>query len=84
MSLACWIVGDSGCTNVDLCANGLLQVVYSPQLWENYLLQSGEGLSVAFLVCWLLGDLTNLFGGMLAKLVPVVVFIAIYVSEAIH
>ncbi len=29
-------------------------VVYSPQIYENYSLQSGEGLSVAFVVVWLL------------------------------
>lgn len=40
-------------------------VVYSPQIWENYQLQSGEGLSVAFVVVWLLGDLCNFVGALL-------------------
>ncbi|KAI3616075.1 ybr147w-like protein [Moniliophthora roreri] len=37
-------------------------VVYSPQLYENYVLQSGEGLSVLFVLIWLVGDLCNLSG----------------------
>jgi hypothetical protein len=35
-------------------------VVYTPQIWENYQLKSGEGLSVGFVVLWLMGDLTGL------------------------
>ncbi|KAK7048432.1 PQ-loop-domain-containing protein [Favolaschia claudopus] len=53
-------------------------VVYSPQIYENYSLQSGEGLSVLFVVIWLLGDLCNLFGAMLAHLLPTVIIIAVY------
>ncbi|WVR05887.1 hypothetical protein IAU60_002913 [Kwoniella sp. DSM 27419] len=53
-------------------------VVYSPQIWENYQLQSGEGLSVPFIVLWLLGDITNLFGGMLAGLLPTMIILAVY------
>ena len=55
-------------------------VVFTPQIWENYQLQSGEGLSVTFIVLWLLGDITNLFGGLLANLLPTIVVIAVYVS----
>lgn len=43
------------------------------QIWENYQLQSGEGLSVAFVVLWLVGDLTNLAGGAMAHLLPTMV-----------
>jgi hypothetical protein len=55
-------------------------VVYTPQIWENYTLKSGEGLSVSFIVLWLLGDITNLFGGVLAKLLPTMIILAAYVS----
>ncbi|EJC98486.1 PQ-loop-domain-containing protein [Fomitiporia mediterranea MF3/22] len=55
-------------------------VVYSPQIWENYQLQSGEGLSVAFVVVWLLGDLCNLVGASMAGLQATVIIIAIYYS----
>ncbi|KAI9635285.1 PQ loop repeat-domain-containing protein [Dioszegia hungarica] len=53
-------------------------VVYTPQIWENYQLKSGDGLSVAFVVLWLLGDLTGLLGAVMAKLVPTVIVLAIY------
>jgi solute carrier family 66 (lysosomal lysine-arginine transporter), member 1 len=33
-----------------------------PQLVANYKAQSADGLSMAFLVVWLLGDATNLIG----------------------
>jgi solute carrier family 66 (lysosomal lysine-arginine transporter), member 1 len=55
-------------------------VVYSPQLYENYVLQSGEGLSVAFVLIWLVGDLCNLSGAILAHLLPTVIILALYVS----
>ena len=56
-------------------------VVYSPQLWENYTLQSGQGLSVVFVVIWLLGDVCCLAGALIAQLVPTVIILAVYVSS---
>ncbi|KAJ7819400.1 PQ loop repeat-domain-containing protein [Mycena olivaceomarginata] len=53
-------------------------IVYSPQIYENYSLQSGEGLSVLFVVIWLLGDLSNLVGAALAHLLPTVIIIAVW------
>ena len=55
-------------------------MVYSPQLYENYALQSGEGLSVLFVLIWLVGDLANLVGALLGGLLPTVIFLAVYVS----
>ena len=40
-----------------------------PQLWENYRLQSAEGISLTFLFVWFIGDLTNLVGSVWAQLV---------------
>jgi len=57
-------------------------VVYSPQIWENYTLQSGQGLSVMFVLIWLVGDACSLTGGLIAHLVPTVIILAIYVSTA--
>ena len=57
-------------------------VVYSPQLWENYTLQSGHGLSVLFVTIWLIGDMCSLVGGLIAQLVPTVIILAAYVSAA--
>lgn len=59
-------------------------VVYSPQIWENYQLKSGEGLSVPFIILWLLGDITNLFGGVMAHLLPTVIILAVYVSSTVQ
>jgi len=53
-------------------------VVYSPQIIENYRLKSGEGLSVLFVVVWLLGDLCNLIGAIIAGLIPTVIILALY------
>jgi len=53
-------------------------VVYSPQIWENYALQSGQGLSVLFVVTWLIGDAFSLAGGLIARLVPTVIILATY------
>ncbi|KAI5123115.1 hypothetical protein M0805_001471 [Coniferiporia weirii] len=55
-------------------------IVYSPQVIENYQLKSGEGLSVLFVVIWLLGDLCNLMGALMAGLQTTVIIIAIYYS----
>ncbi|KAJ7600741.1 PQ loop repeat-domain-containing protein [Mycena floridula] len=55
-------------------------VVYSPQIYENYSLKSGEGLSVPFVVVWLLGDLCNLGGAFFAGLLPTVIILAAYYS----
>ncbi|CED83881.1 Predicted membrane protein [Phaffia rhodozyma] len=55
-------------------------VVYTPQIWENYVLQSGEGLSIAFIVLWFIGDVTNLVGGAMAGLLPTMIILASYYS----
>ena len=55
-------------------------VVFTPQIWENYQLKSGDGLSVTFIVLWLLGDLFNGFGGVMAHVLPTMVILAVYVS----
>ena len=56
-------------------------VVYSPQIIENYQLKSGEGLSVLFVVIWLLGDLCNFVGAIMAGLQSTVIILAVYVSR---
>ena len=49
-----------------------------PQLVENYRLKSAQGVSLAFLTIWLVGDVTNLIGAIFARLVPTVTALAIY------
>ncbi|KAI6042640.1 PQ loop repeat-domain-containing protein [Pisolithus marmoratus] len=53
-------------------------VVYSPQLIENYQLQSGEGLSLLFIYIWLLGDLCSFAGAVVGRLVPTVIILSVY------
>ncbi|KAI8986226.1 PQ-loop-domain-containing protein [Trametes punicea] len=55
-------------------------VVYSPQIIENYQLQSGEGLSVSFVAIWLVGDVCNLSGALLANLIPTIIILGTYYS----
>ncbi|KAF8073755.1 PQ loop repeat-domain-containing protein [Lyophyllum atratum] len=53
-------------------------IVYSPQIYENYSNQSGEGLSISFVVIWLIGDLCNLVGAIIGGLLPTVIILALY------
>ncbi|KAG8214590.1 hypothetical protein J3R82DRAFT_9660 [Butyriboletus roseoflavus] len=55
-------------------------IVYSPQIIENYQLQSGEGLSLPFVYAWLLGDIFNLCGAALAHLLPTMIILGVYAS----
>ncbi|KAI0670993.1 PQ-loop-domain-containing protein [Trametes maxima] len=55
-------------------------VVYSPQIVQNYQLKSGEGLSVSFVAIWLIGDLCNLSGALLANLIPTIIILGTYYS----
>lgn len=55
-------------------------IVYSPQIIENYQLQSGEGLSLPFVYIWLLGDICNLCGAVLAGLLPTMIILGVYAS----
>jgi uncharacterized protein with PQ loop repeat len=47
-------------------------------LIENYKQGSAEGISLAFLTVWFIGDITNLAGAVWAGLVPTVIALAIY------
>ncbi|OAL48885.1 vacuolar membrane PQ loop repeat protein [Pyrenochaeta sp. DS3sAY3a] len=49
-----------------------------PQLIENYKSGSADGISLAFLAVWFVGDITNLAGASWAGLVPTVIALAIY------
>jgi uncharacterized protein with PQ loop repeat len=49
-----------------------------PQLIENYRNGNAEAISLLFVFVWFIGDITNLLGGVLAGLVPVIVAIAVY------
>src|ERR1700733_13731731 len=53
-------------------------VVFSPQIIENFRRRSGEGLSLSFLVIWLAGDVFNVLGAILQRVLPTMIILAIY------
>ncbi|KAI8660266.1 hypothetical protein NCS57_01003200 [Fusarium keratoplasticum] len=52
--------------------------VLVPQLHANYKSGSAEGLSMAFLFIWLLGDIANFIGALLTRLAPTAIGLAGY------
>lgn len=57
-------------------------VVFSPQIIENWKRGSAEGLSVVFIVIWLLGDFFNIIGAVLQGVLPTMVILAVYYTLA--
>lgn len=57
-------------------------VVFSPQIIENFRRGSADGLSVIFLVVWLLGDFFNIVGAVLQGVLPTMVILALYYTLA--
>ncbi|OCL03867.1 vacuolar membrane PQ loop repeat protein [Glonium stellatum] len=49
-----------------------------PQLIENYKQGAADGISLAFLTVWFIGDITNLAGAVWAGLVPTAIVLAVY------
>ena len=49
-----------------------------PQLVENYRSKNAEGISLAFLAVWFIGDVANFLGAVWAGLVPTVIALAVY------
>ena len=57
-------------------------VVFSPQIIENLRRGSTDGLSVVFLLVWLLGDIFNVLGAVLQGVLPTMTILAIYYTLA--
>ncbi|KAK3944586.1 vacuolar amino acid transporter YPQ3-like protein 2 [Diplogelasinospora grovesii] len=57
-------------------------VVFSPQIFENFRRGSAEGLSIQFIIVWLLGDLFNILGAVLQGVLPTMIILAIYYTIA--
>ncbi|ODV60315.1 PQ-loop repeat-containing protein [Ascoidea rubescens DSM 1968] len=53
-------------------------VLLVPQLIEQWRLKSAEGISIGFLFIWFTGDIANLLGSVLAKLLPQVILLAVW------
>jgi solute carrier family 66 (lysosomal lysine-arginine transporter), member 1 len=57
-------------------------VVFSPQIIENFRRSSAEGLSIEFVIIWLLGDVFNILGAVLQGVLPTMIILAIYYTFA--
>ncbi|KAI7862494.1 PQ loop repeat-domain-containing protein [Spinellus fusiger] len=53
-------------------------VVFTPQLFENYVRKNTDGVSLKFLMCWVLGDVFNLIGAILGNLMITMLLLALY------
>ena len=53
-------------------------IVLVPQIYENFIRKSAEGLSLIFVIFWLLGDIFNLLGAILQHLLYTTILLAIY------
>jgi len=57
-------------------------VVFTPQIYKNYVNKGGEALSLKFLWIWLVGDLFNVAGIVTGSLLPTMLILAIYYTLA--
>ncbi|KAI0971879.1 PQ loop repeat-domain-containing protein [Xylaria arbuscula] len=57
-------------------------VVFSPQIIENFRRSSADGLSVQFIIAWLLGDVFNVLGAIFQGVLPTMLILAIYYTIA--
>lgn len=57
-------------------------VVFSPQIIENFQRGSANGLSLQFIIVWLLGDIFNILGAVLQGVLPTMLILAIYYTIA--
>lgn len=62
----------------DLCL-ACWVVVFSPQIIENFRRSSAEGLSIEFIIIWLLGDFANIIGAVLQRVLPTMVSLRIII-----
>ncbi|EPE33457.1 hypothetical protein GLAREA_06470 [Glarea lozoyensis ATCC 20868] len=57
-------------------------VVFSPQIIEQFRRGSADGLSLQFIIVWLLGDIFNILGAVLQGVLPTMIILAIYYTLA--
>lgn len=57
-------------------------IVFAPQIYENFKRKSSEGLSLAFIVLWLAGDVFNVLGAVLQGVLPTMIILAVYYTLA--
>ncbi|ONH67445.1 putative vacuolar amino acid transporter YPQ1 [Cyberlindnera fabianii] len=57
-------------------------IVFMPQIYENYVRKSSEGLSLLFVILWLAGDVFNVLGAVMQHVLPTMIILAIYYTAA--
>ncbi|OAA55038.1 pq loop repeat protein [Niveomyces insectorum RCEF 264] len=57
-------------------------IVFSPQIIENFRRGNADGLSLQFLIVWLLGDVFNILGAVLQGVLPTMIILAVYYTIA--
>lgn len=57
-------------------------MVFTPQIVENFRRSSAEGLSLTFLLVWLVGDIFNIVGAVLQGVLPTMIILAVYYTLA--
>uniref|UniRef100_A0A8R1DXY8 Uncharacterized protein n=1 Tax=Caenorhabditis japonica TaxID=281687 RepID=A0A8R1DXY8_CAEJA len=63
---------------IGLVSLALWLIPLLPQLWQNYKTKKCEGLSLAFLFFWLVGDTCNMLGAILTNQQPIQKIIGVY------
>jgi uncharacterized protein with PQ loop repeat len=56
-------------------------VVFSPQIIENFRRSSAEGLSIEFVIIWLLGDFANIIGAVMQRVLPTMVSLTNFLCD---
>ncbi|KAM4068078.1 PQ loop repeat domain-containing protein [Hirsutella rhossiliensis] len=57
-------------------------VVFSPQIIQQFRQGNADGLSIQFIIIWLLGDVFNIAGAVLQGVLPTMIILAIYYTLA--
>ncbi|CAB3404905.1 unnamed protein product [Caenorhabditis bovis] len=63
---------------IGLISLALWLIPLFPQLWQNYKTKKCDGISLAFLFFWLVGDTCNMLGAMLTNQQPIQKIIGVY------
>lgn len=56
--------------------------MFSPQIIENFRRGSADGLSLQFVIVWLLGDVFNILGALFQGVLPTMLILAVYYTIA--
>lgn len=57
-------------------------IVFAPQIYQNFIRKSATGVSLMFVILWLAGDIFNVIGAVLQKVLPTMIVLALYYTFA--